>query len=93
MPGGAVSMLKVQDGIRFRDLADALEAFCKLNRGSDPGVVRKFMFTVADLSQKDYEKCNGYTVGAHLFCVKGQSQRVNLFNRGLSMRQRKKRNE
>lgn len=93
VPGGANSMLKVRDGIRLRDLAEALDAFCKLNRGSDAGVLRKFMFTVADLSQKDYEKCNGYTVGAHLSCVKGESQRVYLFNRGLGMRQRKKRNE
>ena len=86
-------MLKVRDGIWLRDLVDALDAFCKLNRGSDPGVVRKFMFTVADLSQKGYEKCNGYTVGAHLFCVKGESQRVYLFNRALGMRQRTKRIE
>ena len=93
MPNGAVSMLKLRDGIRLRDLAEALDAFCKLDRGKDAGVLRKFMFTVADLSQKDYEKCNGYTVGANLFCVKGESQRIRLFNRGLGMRQRTKRIE
>lgn len=86
-------MLKVRDGIRLRDLADALDAFCKLTLGSDPGLVCKFMFTVADFSQKDFGKCNGYTVSAHLLCVQGESQRVYLFNRGLGMRQLTKRIE
>lgn len=45
-------MLKVRDGIWLRDLVDALDAFCKLTLGSDPDLVCKFMFTVADLSRK-----------------------------------------
>lgn len=69
------SLLKVQDGIRLRDLAKALEAFCTLHRGGDAGMFRKLAFTFADFSLKDYEKCNGYVVSAHLVCVRDESRR------------------
>jgi len=75
-PGGVASMLEVRDGIRLGDLAEALEGFVRLNRDGGGGVLRKLAFTVAGSSRKDYEKFGGYSVGVHLFCVKGERRRV-----------------
>lgn len=69
-------MLTVRDGIRLQDLAEALEGFCKLNRGGDAGLVRKLLFNAFGLDREDYEKCGGYSVGVHLFCVEGEGRRV-----------------
>jgi hypothetical protein len=84
VPGGASSMMTVRDGIRLRDLADALDVFRKLNRGGDVSLLRKLALSVAGLSQGDYEKHKGYSVGIHLFCVKGEGRREpeDLFIRG-----------
>ena len=85
-------MLKVRDGIRLRDLADALD-FCKLTLGSDPDLVCKFMFTVADLRRKTAKSATATLWALDLFCVQGEGQRVYLFKEGLGMRQRMMRNE
>jgi hypothetical protein len=75
VPGGASSMMIVRDGIRLRDLAAALDTFVKLNRGGDVSLFRKLGLSVAGLNQGDYEKWKGYSVGVHLFCVKGEGRR------------------
>lgn len=68
-------MMIVRDGIRLRDLAAALDTFVKLNRGGDVSLFRKLGLSVAGLNQGDYEKWKGYSVGVHLFCVKGEGRR------------------
>lgn len=63
-------MLQVQDGIRLRDLAKALEAFCKLSLDVDSLVFHGLSWSRQDLER--FDRCRAHVVGAHVFCVKGE---------------------
>ncbi|KAM0713252.1 hypothetical protein Q7P35_000704 [Cladosporium inversicolor] len=62
----AASLLKVQDGIRLRDLAEALDSVRALNRSGDFGMFRRADLNVADFEIEHYEKCGGCVVSVHL---------------------------
>lgn len=64
----------MQDGIRLRDLAEALDSVRALNRSGDFGMFRRADLNVADFEIEHYEKCGGCVVSVHLVCVKRESR-------------------
>lgn len=69
------SLLKVQDGIRLRDLTEALDAVSAPDRSRNYGIFRRRALTVVDFEMEHYEKCGGCVVGVHLVCMKRESRR------------------
>lgn len=88
----ASSLLKVQDGNRLRDLAEALDAVPAPNRRGKFGMFRRTAWTFVDFEMEHHEKCGGCVVGVHLHCVKRESPRRSnsLSTRILDVLRRKK---